>query len=48
MRRAITIVRGVFAGKNQAAIRQRILNVAKHAQVTQPERRVISARAMEA
>ena len=37
------IVRGTFAAENQAAIRQRIHNVAEHAQVTQPERRVISA-----
>jgi len=37
------IVRGTFAGENEVAIRQRIRNVAEHAQVSQPERRVISA-----
>jgi phage-related baseplate assembly protein len=37
------IVRGTFAAENDAAIRRRILNVAEHAQVTQPERRVVSA-----
>jgi len=37
------IVRGTFASENQVAIRRRILNVAEHAQVTQPERRLVSA-----
>jgi len=37
------IVRGRFATENAAAIRQRIRNVAEHAQVTQPERRLVAA-----
>ena len=37
------VIRGAFAAANQEAIRHRIENVAKHAQFTQPERRVVSA-----
>ena len=36
------IVRGAFAPANQAAIRQRIENVAARAESTQPERRLVS------
>lgn len=37
------IVRGAFMVANEAAIRQRIQNVAARAQFTQPERRLVSA-----
>jgi NMD protein affecting ribosome stability and mRNA decay len=37
------VIRGAFAAANQEPIRQRIQNVAKHAEFTQPERRLVSA-----
>lgn len=36
------IVRGAFAAANEAAIRERIQNVAERAEYTQPERRLVS------
>ena len=37
------VIRGAFAVAHETAIRQRIHNVAEHAQVSQPERRLVSA-----
>jgi len=36
------VIRGAFAAANAAAIRRRIQNVETHAQVTQPQRRLVS------
>jgi hypothetical protein len=37
------LIRGAYAAANEAAIRQRIANVAARARFTQPQRRVVSA-----
>jgi NMD protein affecting ribosome stability and mRNA decay len=37
------VVRGAYAAQNEEAIRRRIQNTAAQAQLTQPERRVVSA-----
>ncbi len=42
------VIRGAYAAANEGEIRRRIRNVAKRAQFTQPERRVVSAERQDA